>query len=156
MVVELREMSQSEIEACLSGVLEGYVAERIAAGQEEESARATATAQHEQFFPDGRPASGHHLFAVIDAGRPVGHLWLGPQMSGTSSTWFIYDIEVDGALRGRGLGRATMEAAESWALEHDGTRLALNVFGPNRTARALYDSLGYQVMATLMFKDLDH
>ena len=35
-----------------------------------------------------------------------------------------------------------------------GTRVGLNVFGPNAVARALYDSLGYRVMATAMYKDL--
>jgi GNAT superfamily N-acetyltransferase len=47
-----------------------------------------------------------------------------------------------------------MEAAEQWTREHGGTRVALNVFGPNLTARSLYDALGYEVLATSMFKDL--
>jgi len=41
-----------------------------------------------------------------------------------------------------------------WTRERGGTRVALNVFGPNLTARSLYDSLGYEVLATSMFKDV--
>jgi ribosomal protein S18 acetylase RimI-like enzyme len=78
-------------------------------------------------------------------GKPFGNL---------ESTWFVFYVEIDEAHRGRGLGRAAMQAAEDWTKEHDGTRVALNVFGPNVVARSLYDSLGYQVMATAMFKDL--
>ena len=47
-----------------------------------------------------------------------------------------------------------MEAAEEWTRERGGTRVALNVFGPNLVARSLYDSLGYEVLATSMFKDI--
>jgi ribosomal protein S18 acetylase RimI-like enzyme len=91
---------------------------------------------------------------VLDGDEVVGTLWMGKPFGNLESTWFVFYVEIDEAHRGRGLGRAAMQAAEDWTKEHDGTRVALNVFGPNVVARSLYDSLGYQVMATAMFKDL--
>jgi ribosomal protein S18 acetylase RimI-like enzyme len=47
-----------------------------------------------------------------------------------------------------------MRAAEDYVKSQGGTRLALNVFGPNTVARRLYESLGYKTMAIGMRKNL--
>ena len=59
----------------------------------------------------------------------------------------------DGAFRGKGYGRQTMQAAEQYVTSHGGKRLGLNVFGPNTVARRLYESMDYQVLAVGMYKD---
>jgi ribosomal protein S18 acetylase RimI-like enzyme len=107
-----------------------------------------------QLFPEGVPADGQHVMNVIADGATVGTLWMGRPFSGEGATWYVFDIEIAEAARGRGFGRAAMEAAEAWTRDRGGTRVALNVFGPNLIARALYESLGYEVQATSMFKDL--
>ena len=91
---------------------------------------------------------------VVADKEAVGTLWMGRPFSGDSNTWFVFDIEIAEDSRGRGFGRAAMEAAEEWTREHGGTRVALNVFGPNVIARSLYESLGYEVQAISMFKEL--
>jgi ribosomal protein S18 acetylase RimI-like enzyme len=45
----------------------------------------------------------------------------------------------------RGVARALMDAIETWARRRGYTWVTLNVFDGNTRARALYDSLGYQV-----------
>ena len=68
----------------------------------------------------------------------------------------VYEsVQIDEAFRGEGLGRETMLAAETWARAHGGTRIGLNVFGPNTVARHLYESLGYGIMGISMYKDLE-
>jgi len=62
-------------------------------------------------------------------------------------------VAIEEEFRGRGLGRATMLAAESYVATNGGRRLALNVFGYNTVARALYDSLDYEVVAIAMRKE---
>ena len=79
---------------------------------------------------------------------------MGRPLSGPPGTWFVFDVEIDEAHRGRGLGREAMRLAEEWTRARGGTRVGLNVFGPNTVARTLYDSLGYRVMAIAMYKDL--
>jgi ribosomal protein S18 acetylase RimI-like enzyme len=48
-----------------------------------------------------------------------------------------------------------MRAAEDYVKSQGGTKLELNVFGPNAVARGLYESLGYKTMTIGMRKDLD-
>ena len=47
-----------------------------------------------------------------------------------------------------------MRAAEHYVLAHGGTSIALNVFGPNTIARALYESMGYEIQNIGMKKTL--
>ena len=70
---------------------------------------------------------------------------MGSAAPGRETPGLVLYVEIDEAHRGQGLGREAMEAAEAWTLEHGGTRISLNVFGPNIVARSLYDSLGFQV-----------
>ena len=83
--------------------------------------------------------------------EPVGWLWLGPPPHGGVGV-FVYDIGVDEARRGEGLGRAIMLAAEDLVREDGYDRIGLNVFGWNRRAESLYRSLGYEVMSMQMRK----
>jgi ribosomal protein S18 acetylase RimI-like enzyme len=135
-------------------MLKTYTEQRIEAGENPESARTNGAAQIGQLFPDGKPSEGQHVMDVLDGDEVVGLLWMGRPFGSADKAWFVFYVEIDEAHRGRGLGRAAMQAAEEWTVEHDGTRVALNVFGPNMVARALYDSLGFQVMGTTMFKDV--
>ena len=52
-------------------------------------------------------------------------------------------------------GRGAMLAAEAIGQREGWSEIALNVFGPNARARALYESLGYAVVNTNMAKRLD-
>ncbi|HEY5437543.1 MAG TPA: GNAT family N-acetyltransferase [Acidimicrobiales bacterium] len=153
-MVKLEIKSADELGAWLPGVFEQYVAERIRAGHEPESAQQLSLVQRNELFPNDVPANDQFIMNIIGDDGVVGTMWLGRPHSGSRETWFVFDVEIDKEFRGRGLGRAAMEAAEEWTRERNGTRLALNVFGPNLTARSLYDSLGYEVMSTSMFKDL--
>lgn len=56
----------------------------------------------------------------------------------------IYSLAVDARLRGRGLARQLMQAAEQAALTHDCLALRLEVRSDNAQAIALYRALGYR------------
>lgn len=153
-MVVLESKTLSELASWLPSKKEQYVAERVKAGENPQVAQRLSDSQFAELFPDGRLADGQHVMNVIDDETVVGTLWMGRPFSGDGDTWFIFDIEILKDFRGRGFGRAAMEAAEEWTRERDGRRVALNVFGPNLVARSLYDSLGYEVLATSMFKDI--
>jgi GNAT superfamily N-acetyltransferase len=55
----------------------------------------------------------------------------------------ISDIVVAATEERRGVGHALMEAGEEWARRQGYRLLTLNVFVENRTARRLYEKLGY-------------
>jgi ribosomal protein S18 acetylase RimI-like enzyme len=67
---------------------------------------------------------------------------------------FIYDISVDEAFKGRGYGRAAMQSAEDEGRRNGLHALALNAFGNNAIARALYSKLGYRETSVQMRKEL--
>jgi ribosomal protein S18 acetylase RimI-like enzyme len=67
---------------------------------------------------------------------------------------FVFDIEIDAEHRGRGLGRAAMLAAERVVADAGRSVIGLNVFGPNRRARRLYESLGYRTESMQLAKDI--
>jgi ribosomal protein S18 acetylase RimI-like enzyme len=153
-MIHLEEKSSNELATWLPAMMAHYIAERIKAGESEEDAYRVSEMQFGQLFPKGHLAEGQHVMNVVADEVAVGTLWMGRPFSGDEKTWFVFDIEITEDARGRGIGRAAMEAAEVWTREHGGTRVALNVFGPNLIARSLYDSLGYEVQSTSMFKDL--
>lgn len=153
MTVSLRTMAQEGLDAWRAAAEAHYYDERIAAG--DSPAFATAkVAESRKYFPDGRPAENQLVFDVLDDERVVGALWLGLIDPAVPNEWWVFDIEIDPSYRGRGVGRATMLQAEHEVRARGGDRLGLNVFGPNRVARSLYDSLGYEVVSTNMTKAL--
>jgi GNAT superfamily N-acetyltransferase len=71
-----------------------------------------------------------------------------------SDALFVWAIDIREAFRGKGLGRATMIAAERLARDVGANAITLNVFGRNAVARALYKSLGYEFGSIQMFKTI--
>jgi ribosomal protein S18 acetylase RimI-like enzyme len=154
-MIELVEKSEADLATWLTTMWTGYRADLLAAGMSPKEAEQNVERNRAHLMDGERPTAGQHILDVINDGAVVGTLWLGHLPNQGSNEWFIYDIVIDEAFRGTGLGRATMRAAEEFVTSKSGTRLALNVFGPNTVARRLYESLDYEVMSVSMFKDLN-
>jgi ribosomal protein S18 acetylase RimI-like enzyme len=152
--VTLEPMSGAELGPWLEAAGREYVSERVAAGEEPALAESKAAQSRGRLFPGGRPAPGQHVFRILDDGAPAGALWIGVGPDERGDAWWVWTIEIDEALRGRGLARAAMLLAEDLAREHGASEIGLNVFGHNEVARSLYDSLGYEVASTWMTKRL--
>lgn len=131
-----------------------YVAQRVAAGEPPEQARAHADDEWARYFPDGAPAAGHRFYRLLAGGEPAGLLWLGPSPDGRAGMDWIFYVEIHEHLRGRGHGSAAMRIAERDARAHGARQLGLNVFGGNEVARRLYESVGYRPTAITMVKEL--
>jgi ribosomal protein S18 acetylase RimI-like enzyme len=95
------------------------------------------------------------VFAAEVDGEVIGHLWLSVHSPEdvTGQGW-IFDIEVDDAHRGQGLGRQLMLAALDKAKALGCTSIKLNVFGGNDVAIRLYQSLGFRTAQMQMTKQL--
>lgn len=147
-------MSPSDLTRWMSVQRSSYIADRMRAGDDEAAATRNADASYERYFPEGAPAAGHDVLMILDDGRRVGTLWLGPHPSDLEGVFWVWDVEVAPEERGRGLGRAAMLLAEEHVASRGGGALALNVFGFNTPARSLYESLGYETTAVQMRKEL--
>lgn len=88
--------------------------------------------------------------------HPLGCLWLGnavDQLQGDRYTHVLL-IYIDPAHRRRGLGRALIGHAETWACQRGDRQLGLQVFQANLPAVQFYQALGYQTQVLGMVKSL--
>jgi ribosomal protein S18 acetylase RimI-like enzyme len=152
-MIELVEKSDARLAAWLSSMWAEYHADLLAAGMSDEEADKNVERNRATLLDGERSATGQHILDIVSDKAVVGTLWLGHHPNQGPHEWFIYDIVIDEEQRSKGLGRATMLAAEEFVKTKSGTRLGLNVFGTNTIARQLYESLDYQVMSLAMFKD---
>ncbi|MGE0241900.1 MAG: GNAT family acetyltransferase [Parvibaculaceae bacterium] len=70
---------------------------------------------------------------------------------------WLYYVAVAPAFQGRGLGKATVRAAEAWLKERGVWAVNLNIRGENATVRAFYAALGYEPRDVIVMgrRDLD-
>lgn len=94
---------------------------------------------------DEQPANSFLFVAEDDDGEPVGfiHLQKTQDYFNGRPNCHISDIAVDEDYEGRGVGRALLDHAETWAREHRCQLITLAVFPGNERARAIYESAGY-------------
>ena len=154
----MRPMSSSEFDAFRAREISGYATDQVRAGNwtedESESRSAELT---DSLLPLGFETPGTLLLIAETPERvQIGHVWVAFQRPpGSGSGAWIYDIEVEPEHRGKGFGRALLVAAEEETARHGISKIGLNVFGSNKTARSLYESAGYQVASTQMSKELN-
>ena len=135
-------MTDEEVAAYRDGAVATYSRSREEAGESPELARSTSESSFAEMLPNGRPGEGHHLFTVRHEGQRAGIVWVCARWP--AQAW-VYDVEMDPDFRGRGLGAAAMVHAALWTRDRGMAWLGLNVFGPNRHARGVYERLGFVV-----------
>ncbi|MBL7253980.1 GNAT family N-acetyltransferase [Paractinoplanes lichenicola] len=147
--VGLVPMSRPEYEARLAEVLER---DPVALTRDPLAPPTRAAEVAQVLAPQGVDSPGVHLRHAVSGGRPVGWIWFslpGPHRPGTGA---VHYLTIDEPFRGRGLGRALLEAAEAEYARHDVPRMGLWVAapGPERFA----DALGLDVSSEQLVKDL--
>ena len=152
MRVSLRPVRDDELPGFVDSVFRFYVADlERHAGFTRAEAETKATNDHATLLPEGRPLEGHHLLVVEDEhGTPIGRVWYADRPPDV----FLYAIELDDEVRGRGYGREAMQVFEVRARERGFDNIWLNVFAGNDVARSLYLSLGYGEASLHMSKRL--
>jgi ribosomal protein S18 acetylase RimI-like enzyme len=153
--VRLRPLTEQEYDVYRVRAVPLYAEDlRRARGMSPEVALRTSDETFAVTLEEAQAVERTWILRVLTAdGDVAGWLWLGPHPHREDGV-FVYDIEIDEALQGRGLGRATMLAAEELAREAGLGHIGLNVFGWNTTAEGLYRSLGYITESTQMSKPL--
>lgn len=155
MTTRLLPLQPENFSAWLETAIAEYARDLLATGLSLEEAREQASTKLAGYFPKGEPLAGHVIFNVLDGeNEEVGYLWIGPDNSDSPAAWWVWDVFIVPSQRGLGYGRATMILGEEYARSQGATTLGLNVFGANRAAQALYDSLGFEITAIQMRKEL--
>ncbi len=112
-----------------------------------------APRQLAELLPSGIATPLHVLRTVreVAPGEPVvGQLWVRvapvrPPAVGVEA--YVFDIELVEDARGRGLGTATMLAAEQVARDLGADTMRLTVFAQDAPAKRMYERLGYVPVA---------
>ncbi|WP_411721945.1 GNAT family N-acetyltransferase [Mycetocola sp.] len=156
--VTVRAMDETEFDGWQQAIAHEYAEDQIAAGNwDRETALERALAGNAQLLPQGLHTPRMILVRAIRGdGEPVGRAWVGlDHPRGAPDTAFLYDILIDEAHRGLGLGKALLAEVENLVVENGVGALELNVFGHNATAVALYERTGYAVTTQQMRKRLN-
>ena len=91
------------------------------------------------------------LFAADEEGTLMGLIWLAkrePFYVYEEELAWIYNLHVAPEHRRRGVARRLLGEAEDWARLEGSRSIGLQVIDFNEPARRLYESLGYELVAT--------
>jgi ribosomal protein S18 acetylase RimI-like enzyme len=123
-------------------------------GLSADEARAKADADTARLVPEGAATPGNVFLAARRDGRMLGAVWAAVQGPDRAGEAWIYFLWVDPSARRQGLAGRLVEATGDAVRARGADRLALNVFGDNTGAIALYESLGFTVAAQQMSRPL--
>lgn len=152
-------ITDDEVPALIEHIVQDYARQKVEqGGWDEDDAAAAARKETAESFPEGRPRDGHEIYLVRGADQAPdapdsGFLWVGALVS-QPTLFFVFDIAIRPAARGRGWARAAMAFAEERARARGCTAVSLHVFGGNTAAITLYRDLGYEVTDLYLQKNL--
>lgn len=128
---------------------------RVAAWPPDEAEMRAAT-MFRSLVSSGRDTPGHEFRSIVNhGGQVVGALWFAAEEANGHGSAFIWDIFIHESERGRGYGRAAMDALEPLARSLGYDTIRLHVFGDNEIARHLYGAAGYVETDVTMSKRID-
>lgn len=147
--------TDEEAERILSLSVDDYVESlRDRRGVSDADARAKAERDTRRFVPDGAATAGAVFLAARRGDRLIGGVWASAQGPDRAGEAWLYFLWVDPAERRQGVARRLVEATAAAVRQRGATDLALNVFGDNAAAIALYGSLGFRVLTQQMSRAL--
>jgi GNAT superfamily N-acetyltransferase len=156
-MIRLSPLSETEFTVYSGCDIIRYAEENVKAGYWHPAEALDKSHQaHQRLLPNGLKTK-NQIFFKIENGKPgcwVGTIWLSTDFSAAQPAGFIYDIFIEEQYRHKGYGKQAMSALEGKARELGLHHLALHVFAHNLSARAFYETLGYQVKSLNMIKAL--
>jgi ribosomal protein S18 acetylase RimI-like enzyme len=154
--MKITPMSEAEYNVWAPRSLAGYAADKMKAHSlTKEEADKIAQSAFERLLPDGFKSKDNFLFTLKDEKHNLaGFSWFVARGRDDNRCAFIYDIVIEEAYRGKGYGRQLMVFMENEAKKMGLKRIGLHVFGFNKTAIGLYQSLGYETIDLVMDKGL--
>ncbi|WP_369899619.1 GNAT family N-acetyltransferase [Bacillus manliponensis] len=150
-MVILKEMTTSQFESYIEEAIRSYAKQKVAAGNwASEEALSKSKEEFKRLLPDGEKTENNYLFTIF-AEEEVGMIWISRIFN---EVGFIYKIQIAEAFQGKGYGKAAMKEIEIVAKELGMKKIELHVFGHNKVARHLYESLDYETTNIRMAKTI--
>jgi ribosomal protein S18 acetylase RimI-like enzyme len=155
----LQPMPPGRFDEFVDVVSASHAGDNVASGRwAAHESESLARAELERHLPQQAATPDHHFYEIRSdpAGPALGFVWLGSMPRGSVRVAFVFQLFVYPQHRRQGHGRAALLQVERLAEAMGLTGVALNVFGSNSAAQALYRSLGYVVTSVSMHKPLGH
>ncbi len=154
--VELLPIGEDDFRSYLKSQILEYAKEKVKSGNwEEREAFDLSTKSFNNLLPGGRETSGHSIMSIVDSKskEKVGVLWVEWNNKEHNAS-FIWDIIIFDNFRRKGYGSAALKQLEKMAVEKGSSGISLHVFGHNKAAISMYESLGYYATNIIMKKDI--
>jgi RimJ/RimL family protein N-acetyltransferase len=158
MLIAFEKMTSEEFEVYREKLIETYTQDNIKSGKyDAETALENSRKEVYTILQNGLHTEGHELLRIVDRsnGEKVGYLWINDLRSKRRSKVFIYDLIIFEEFRGKGYGKASLNALEQFVRELGVMSISLHVFAHNEVALALYKSLGYTITNINMTKTFE-
>lgn len=152
--VTLTPITKIEYELWIQKSRDNYRDENIKNGMTFAEAQKKSDDDFHRLLPEGHQSLDQYIFSIRDQGQWVGTLWLGVRGAADNRKGYIYDIVLNEETRGKGIGKKAMLLLEDEVRKLGLHHIGLHVFGHNKTARGLYESLGYEITNLNMEKVL--
>ena len=155
--IALEIITDDDFKNYLNFQIQEYAKEKIKSGNwSEKDALDLSRKSFLNFLPDGRDTKGHTIMTIVDSNshEKVGVLWVEWNNKEYNAT-YIWDIVIYENFRRKGYGSAALKHLENICKEKASSAICLHVFGHNRSAIAMYNSLGYYPTNVIMKKDLE-
>jgi len=150
-------MTPAEFAAYWEVAIPDFAQDKVMAGlwSPAESLELSRTAYAES-LPRGLSTPDNFLFTVRDGATSadIGMLWFAAQVRGGQRIAYVYDLAIRPQHQRKGHASRAFAALEGEVRKHGLAGIALNVFGHNTGAQALYRKLGYLPTHINMFKPL--
>ena len=156
-MVKLVPITEEEFNAFLDASVKNYAKEKVKSGNwPEDGSLERSMGEFKSLLPDGKDSKDNYIYKIVDSktSEPVGTIWVAIRVEDDLPGAFIYDITVDEKFRRKGYGKGAMKELEKVVKSLGYHRISLHVFGHNKVAISLYQSLDYQVTNILMSKTI--
>ena len=154
-MTSIRPMPQEAYQAFFEHAATGYAAQNVAGGRWlAEDAADLARAETTRLLPQGLETPGNYVFEIVSdmADSAVGYVWFAEAPRGSIKIAFVAQVTVYPEFQGQGHAKAALALVEQKAKELGLAGMALHVFAYNKGARALYESVGFEVSSLNMIK----
>jgi len=135
-----------------------YARENVESGRWQKKGSLTrARRDTERLLPRGIDTDNNYFFEmkVPEVNETVGMIWLSLENSDTTSTVFIYDLEIKAEHRRQGYAKLALKEIEDFAAANNIVNIGLHVFAQNNAAQNLYAEMGYETVSVNMVKKID-
>lgn len=151
-MIILKEMTAVQFERYIEEAIQSYAEQKVASGNwKSEEAMSKSKEEFKRLLPDGERTENNYLFTIFVADEEVGMIWIARKQD---EVGYIYKIQIAEVFQGKGYGKAAMKEIEVIAKELGMKKIELHVFGHNKVARNLYESLEYETTNVIMAKTI--